>query len=365
MRLEKSSVEFPAKFMIICHHFRGKVLFLAIVFSWLMGAAPMLAYDAIYAFGDSLTDTGNDPAPGTNYFQGRYSNGALWIEYLSTRLGLTYNPSNNFAESGGETSNALAQVQQLIVPTNASQSLFVVWAGGNDFIHNFGQGINDVFWTGLITQSVRNLSNSVVQLYAGGARTIMVPNQVDLSRIPLVLGSGYPTFVFAYLSNKVSQFNAGLAGALTAIATAKPDLQLIRPDVYTRFSEVLGNLAGHGFTKANPDALTDPALADKSFTGPGQDYVFWDDIHPTTKAHALVAGWFYEALPRPRLEITVSGDRLQLNLTQLGQGQVYTVQESDGLSGWRDLATISATNSVQQWTIPLGPAMRSFFRLKQ
>lgn len=323
-----------------------------------------MACDAIYAFGDSLTDTGNGPAPATNYYQGRYSNGPLWIEDLSPRLGLTYNPSNNFAQSGGETSDALAQVQQFLAPTNVSRSLCVVWAGGNDFIHNFTQGLNEAFWNNLIAQSVGNLSNSVVRLYADGARTIMGPNQVDLSRIPLVLGSGYPIFVFAYLSNKVSLFNTGLAGALTTLATAHPDLQLIRPDVYTRFSAVLANLPADGFTKANPDALGDPGLTDKSFTGPGQDYVFWDPIHPTAKAHALVAQWFFAALPRPLLGISVAGGSLQLNLTNLQTGQVYTVQGSTDLSGWSDMGTVSATNSVQQWSAPVGSASQAFFRLK-
>jgi len=108
-----------------------------------------------------LTDTGNNPAPATNYFQGRYSNGPLWIEHLSTQLGLAYNPANNHAQSGGETSDALAQVRQFTAPANASGSLFVVWAGGNDFIHNFAKGVDDTFWNNLITQSVANLSNAV------------------------------------------------------------------------------------------------------------------------------------------------------------------------------------------------------------
>jgi hypothetical protein len=56
-----------------------------------------------------LTDTGDNPAPATIYFQGRYSNGPLWVEYLSTQLGLAYNPANDHAQSGGETSDALAQ----------------------------------------------------------------------------------------------------------------------------------------------------------------------------------------------------------------------------------------------------------------
>ena len=108
-----------------------------------------------------MTDTGNNPAPATNYFQGCYSNGPLWIEHLSTQLGLAYNPANNHAQSGGETSDALAQVRQFTAPANASGSLFVVWAGGNDFIHNFAKGVDDTFWNNLITQSVANLSNAV------------------------------------------------------------------------------------------------------------------------------------------------------------------------------------------------------------
>lgn len=350
--------------MIVCHNASRKLLLLAVVCSCLTSVFPLWAYDAIYAFGDSLTDTGNVPAPATNYFQGRYSNGPLWIEDLSPRLGLVYTTTNNFAQSGGETSNALAQVQQFVAPTNVARSLCVVWAGGNDFIHNFTQGINDTFWSSLTAKAIGNLSNSVVRLYADGARTIMVPNQVDLSHIPAVLDSGYPSFVFTYLSNKVSLFNAGLASALTAVASARPDLQLIQPDVHTRFNAVLANLAANGFTKADPDALSDALLTDKSFTGPGQNYAFWDPIHPTAKAHALIAQWFFAALPRPQLGISVAGGSLQLNLTNLQAGQSYTVQGSSDFSGWSDLATVSATNFVQQWSTPLGAGSQAFFRLK-
>src|SRR5205085_9381996 len=156
----------------------------ALLALWFWAAPAARAFDAIYAFGDSLTDTGNKPAPAPDYFQGRYSNGALWIEYLSTQLGLAYAAQNNFAKSGGETSDALAEVQQFVAPTDATRSLFVVWAGGNDFIDNFSQGPDDLFWANLIRQSVANLSNAVSVLHADGARVIMVPNLVDLSRLP-------------------------------------------------------------------------------------------------------------------------------------------------------------------------------------
>ncbi len=332
-----------------------------------MAARPALAFDAIYAFGDSLTDTGNEPAPVVGYFQGRYSNGPLWIEYLSTQLGLPYAASNNFAQSGGETSDALAQVRSLAAPADLSGALFVVWAGGNDFIHNVGQGLNDPFWNSLIPQSVSNLSNAVELLYADGARVIMVPNLVDLSRIPLVLDSGLPSFVLNYLRGKVDQFNSSLAAALAAIAQARPDLQLVTPDVHTRFNDLLANLVAKGFTTADPDALTDPQLIDKSFTGPGKDYVFWDPIHPTSKAHALVAQWFYLALPppQPRLGIVVSGSGFQLTLGDLQSGQVYTLQTSSNLVAWSDAATVNATNAVQQWSASPGFSAQAFFRIKR
>jgi len=347
------------------------LLRLALPLVWLLAAWPVVAFDAIYAFGDSLTDTGNNPAPGTNYFQGRYSNGPLWIEYLSTQLGLAYDPANNHAQSGGETSDGLAQVRQFTAPGNSSRSLFVVWAGGNDFIHNFYKGVDDAYWNSLIALSVANLSNAVSVLYADGARVIVVPNQVDLSRIPLVLDSGLPFLpqLQVYLRGKLEQFNGSLGAALTAIEQANPDLELITPDVYARFNDLLANLINNGFSKADPDALTDAQLIDKSFTGPGKDYVFWDSIHPTTKAHALVAQWFCQALPaassQPELDIGVSGGALQLTLINLRPGQIYTLQSSTNLAGWTDVTAFSATNSVGRWTLSLGSSSHGFFRLKR
>ena len=345
---------------------------LALFLAWIGFAPAARAFDAIYAFGDSLTDTGNNPAPAIGYFEGRYSNGPLWIEYLSGRLGLAYNPANNHAESGGETSSALSQVQQFTPPTNAATSLFVVWAGGNDFIHNFSQGLNDTFWNGQITQSVGNLSNAVVRLYADGARLIIVPNQVDLSRIPLVVDSGqlFLPLLEAYLQGKVQQFNGALAAALAEVARARPDLLLVNLDVYSRLNDLLSNLSGNGFTKADPDALDDPALADKSFTGPGRDYVFWDPIHPTTRAHALAADWFYAVVPvveppLERLSLVLSPGGLQLNFANLLPGQVYSLQTSSNLVDWADSGTVSATNATQTWGGSIGSVRHGYFRLKR
>src|SRR5262245_30725185 len=66
-------------------------------------------FSAIYAFGKCLTDTHNEPPLFPNW-QGRYSNGPMWIERASTNLGLAYQAPNNFAVSASSTLDVVAQV---------------------------------------------------------------------------------------------------------------------------------------------------------------------------------------------------------------------------------------------------------------
>ena len=64
-------------------------------------------FKSITVLGDSLSDTGRlfrvtgiPPAP---YYQGRMSNGPLWVEHLAPRVGLRYEPLDNFAWAGATT----------------------------------------------------------------------------------------------------------------------------------------------------------------------------------------------------------------------------------------------------------------------
>src|SRR3954462_11631748 len=123
------------------------------------------AFDAIVAFGDSLTDTGNEPSEPYLHYQGRWSNGPLWVEYLSQTLGFPYNASNNLAHSGAQTDDTYNQVV-IYTPTNdVSNTLFVVWAGGNDFLQEYKTyWFDDAGWAQFTSYSANNLSNAVVNL---------------------------------------------------------------------------------------------------------------------------------------------------------------------------------------------------------
>ena len=256
------------------------------------------AFNAIVAFGDSLTDTGNTPAEPYLHYQGRWSNGPLWIEYLSARLGFPYNPSNNFAHSGGTTGGALGETRKYVPAGDISNTLFVVWAGGNDFLQQYQTlSFNESAWLQLTTDSANNISNAVVNLQAKGARYILVPNTVDLTTIPLL--NKLPGFVRTYLQSKVKMFNNKLSRSLTALQATYPNMTIYKTDIYIGEKAILKNFKADGFKNKNLSALSDPKLLDKSFDGPGAKYVFWDPIHPTTKAHSYIEDWFYQSIGSP------------------------------------------------------------------
>src|ERR1700722_13156154 len=127
---------------------------LAITALLLLTGVRAYSFTALYVFGDSLSDTGRNPAPATNYFNGRFCNGPLWVEYLSTNLGLPYNPSNNFAISGSTTSDLLTQIAGLPASSNLSSGLFTVVSGGNDFLQNAGLGVNNAAWSNVVSNAV-------------------------------------------------------------------------------------------------------------------------------------------------------------------------------------------------------------------
>ena len=68
-------------------------------------AAP---YSAMYVFGDSLSDNGNIPAasgyrPSAPYYDGRFSNGPVAVEYLANNLGIGAADFHDYAVGGATT----------------------------------------------------------------------------------------------------------------------------------------------------------------------------------------------------------------------------------------------------------------------
>jgi phospholipase/lecithinase/hemolysin len=241
----------------------------------------------IYIFGDSFSDVGaffratrGKYPPNSTYFQGRYSNGRVWVEYLAEHLHLSCSQSSNFACSGATTgskgntlvSGLLTQVQSF---TQAHQqtlanALCVIWVGANDYLQ---QRVSNA------TVPVENITKAIAALVNIGAKNILVANLPDLGQLPATRSS----IKSASLSELTLAHNQSLRRSLKLLSQEYPDLQLITLDANALYQEVIANPAAFGFTN-----VTSACLPGFHACGNPDQFFFWDGIHPTTAAHRII-----------------------------------------------------------------------------
>jgi phospholipase/lecithinase/hemolysin len=328
------------------------------------------SFNSIYAFGFSWTDT-QGAAHGCNgptacpscYWQGRYSNGPMWPEYVSTNLGLTYVTANNYAHCGAMASDILNQVINFPAPPKPKLSLYCLWAASPDVT------TNQLTWTDKAIQTTLLIdSNSVNRLYAKGARSILIQLDFDGGKLPGNASDfGNNVALISKYGEYVARFNAAFLDLVDRYSQTKPDLRILFVDVLSKLNDVLANPAQYGFTKTTIGALDDPALTDKTLAGPGADYVFWNVLHPTTKLHKLMAAWHLEALTNSILEklgmpIVGGSPNIQMNHLQIGRD--YTLQTSTELQTWTDVQTFTASAGTNWWSGSIGNDSSGYFRLK-
>ena len=267
----------------------GFVLF-SLIFPQKASAA---IFSQIYTFGDSLSDTGNaykatasQLPPSPPYFEGRFSNGPVWVEYLAKSLGLK---QTNFAIGGANTDSKntlipgnplnLPGLEQQINnfttanPTADKDGLYIVWAGSNDYL---GGGVTNP------TQPVTNLANAVTSLANVGAKNIMVVNLPDLGKLPGTSGDSQTSLG---LSTLTGFHNSGLNTTLAALSQ-QPGINIIPVDVNSLFNRAIASKEEFGFTNVTDSCLN---LATQTICSNPDKYLFWDAIHPTTRVHSLIA----------------------------------------------------------------------------
>lgn len=267
--------------------------------------------EQIYTFGDSLSDVGNvfnatsqinnvgEPPP--PYFNGRFSNGPVWVDYLAQRLKLQPVPYTtlppgafsapngiNYAFGGSSSglNNAvfptlpfpgmLAQVNLFTSGLTANQqqadpkALYIVWAGANDYL--FGNVTNP-------QQPVNNISNAVTVLAAAGAKNIMVLNLADLGKLP----STRLTQFSPQLTALTNAHNLALRNAIASLNRSLPSVNIIPVDVNTLIKTFIKFPRAFGFTN-----VTEACFKNNAVCATPNSYLFWDDVHPTTVAHKQV-----------------------------------------------------------------------------
>jgi phospholipase/lecithinase/hemolysin len=287
---------------------KKRLLFL-IVFSSLF--INVWASSEIYVFGDSLSDTGNlfaiaEYPPSPPYFEGRFSNGLVWVEYLAARLGLDYHQQTNFAWGGALTGsgnfiNPLLpglkdQINQYINNTPAADpnALYFIWAGANDF---FAADFTQTNPQTVVTAAVANIVEAVESFVDHGAQHVVVLGLPDIGKTPEIQQLEISVQL---LFSQISQaFNGMLAQNLSQLPEA------IYIDIYSRFNEIIDNPAKFGLDNVTEACLF--TLCDDPAT-----YLFWDGVHPTTRTHQLIANTVYrtiKALPVIVTQFTATSDK--------------------------------------------------------
>lgn len=268
-------------------------------------------FTSVVAFGDSYTDVGNLPSSPPDYWNGRFSNGPLWIEYLAVSQGFAFNGVTDFAVSGSEAEDLGTQIGNYPGTSDSANTLFAIWSGNNDFANHLDLGTSDSAWNQQINYVVSSLKEAIDLLYQKGARNLVLFNQMDLTKTPAIRNHYGSTFQ-NYLRGKINSLNSNLANVLPNVLSSHPGLQIYYIDIYSDFNYLIANYGYYGFATATIDALDDPNLADTTFGGPGANYVFWDSQHPTTKTHNLISDWVNAALPAvqppPTLSVNVAGE---------------------------------------------------------
>ncbi len=249
------------------------------------------AYSGIVSFGDSLSDNG----PTDGYGLRISSNGRVWVDYLSERLGVELlGMAYSSAETDHHPATASAkwgfcwQIDAYLqkMGSASDDKLYLIWIGGNDLLKRKGRPRT------IIGKAVANIAYGIDRLIDAGARHILVMNLPNLGLTPMMNGQNLHMngqgLRYRFVDNPkggakmAAAFNKSLAYALAAY---RRPVNLIEIDVFT----LMNRFVAEGVFDDAIHMLMVNQPTDKSF-------MFWDTHHPTDDAHRLIAEAAYRVI---------------------------------------------------------------------
>jgi phospholipase/lecithinase/hemolysin len=305
-------------------------MLLLIVLALAAPAAGAQSFDRLVVFGTSLSDPGNafvllgsnsvppdysvDPflVPDRPYARGghHFSNGATWIEQLARSLGMgqsaqpamrsnntratNYAVGSGRARDDGKNFNLEDQVLRFLDDYGwvaPSSALYVMEMGANDARDALVVAAGGGDPSPIVGAAITAIVNNIVLLYSRGAREFLVwtvPNVGLTPAVGSVPGGPAGAAQLAFL------FNANLDAALAQVS-ALPGIHITRLDVNSVLNSVVASPQSFGLKNVSSACIT-PNQPPFVCRNPDA-FLFWDGIHPTAAAHAILARAAAAALP--------------------------------------------------------------------
>jgi phospholipase/lecithinase/hemolysin len=274
---------------------------LVVLFAAIIGLAAVAAwaakptYDSLYVFGDSYCDVGNlytadgGVFPAAPYYNGRFSNGPIWLDHVAGFLGLPLTPSllggTDYAFGGawvtapqplgGGFIPSVPQQVELYLSQHGGKAdpnaLYVIEGGGNDIL-----GTTTGTPAALAYQIAVGIVDSEQMLQQAGAKHFVIPNLFNVGILPAAAGNtAFAAAASTATNNYVSELlepGEDLAG-----------IQILHMNVFSLMNAVETDPTHFGFSD-----LTDPCLTTTLCADPDHTF-FWDTHHPTEFGHAFFA----------------------------------------------------------------------------
>ncbi|KAK7382932.1 hypothetical protein VNO78_28596 [Psophocarpus tetragonolobus] len=307
-------------------------------------------YPALFSFGDSILDTGNNnnlvsitkcnyPPYGRDFYggrpTGRFCNGknpsdliaeGLGIKaavpaYLSSNLGIEELASGvTFASGGSGIDDTTANIQGVLTLSAQlqlflnyitkltaavgqqpaayiiSNSLYLVSAGNNDIaITYYNLKLLQPFPL-YVNFLIAGASNFIKSLYELGARRVWMFSTLPLGCLPggRTIAGG-PLRICAPIVNIQAQtFNSQLSSLVNSIRSTLPNYDISFVDVYTPLLNLINNPLPQGFTNVGEGCCGTSIFGASglcnllSVCPVPSTYIFWDFAHPTERAYRFV-----------------------------------------------------------------------------
>ena len=285
---------------------RKAAITLAAVASAAMVQTSHAAITNLVSFGDSLSDSGNVHATLGIFaapYAGLNSNGPVWVGHLSESLGLgAHTGSQTGGTAHGWAGARAAEASFLVDPdvfavghpgipnvpvqtqVNAylaanngvadPNTLYTVWGGANDAL--YAAATYEYSAVPIAASAIASIAD---QLMDAGATSVLIMN---LPNIGLTPRQNVDSAAAAGGDLISTSFNDALTASVNAIADGR---DIVIHDAYTWTGALVASGPADGLNVVD---MCLNAAAGTLCSDP-ENYMWWDEIHPTTAGHALLA----------------------------------------------------------------------------